>query len=150
MCKFPQPFLTIALLCSMQIVGRSQTNLIVVGKHSAHATRILARYVDAAAPQTSRAVLNSLGLHVVRQSRLIRGLVLLDDGADAGGGHLGLESTAPSTSLLQRIQTLRATGLFAYVQPDYVHTAVLAPNDFRVLDGTLWGLRNTGANGGIP
>ncbi|MDW8343729.1 MAG: S8 family serine peptidase [Verrucomicrobiae bacterium] len=46
------------------------------------------------------------------------------------------------------IQQLRDTGLFEYVEPDYEVRLLAMPNDPRFADGSLWGLHNTGQNGG--
>ena len=50
--------------------------------------------------------------------------------------------------LLSRIQQLEETGLFDYVEPDYLHSSDAAPNDSAFSNGTLWGLRNQGQSGG--
>ena len=42
------------------------------------------------------------------------------------------------------------SGLFAFAEPDYFIHAALTPNDPKFLDGTLWGLHNTGQGGGTP
>jgi subtilisin family serine protease len=47
------------------------------------------------------------------------------------------------------IKLYAQSGLVEFAEPDYlVHAAVTIPNDPRYLDGTLWGLNNTGQNGG--
>ena len=51
--------------------------------------------------------------------------------------------------LQSRIQKLRETGLFDYVEPDYLHFADAVPNDTAFSNGTLWGLRNQGQSGGL-
>lgn len=53
-----------------------------------------------------------------------------------------------ATRLKERIQELRDTGLFEYVEPDYILTASATPADAAFADGRLWGLRNTGQDGG--
>jgi subtilisin family serine protease len=40
------------------------------------------------------------------------------------------------------------SGLVAFAEPDYEGQVAAIPNDPRFLDGTLWGLNNTGQNGG--
>ncbi|MCC5806640.1 MAG: S8 family serine peptidase [Opitutales bacterium] len=37
-----------------------------------------------------------------------------------------------------------------YAEPDYIVRSFAEPNDLRFLDGSLWGLRNTGQNNGVP
>ena len=62
-------------------------------------------------------------------------------------------ATDPETKaqqLIDRIAALRNSGLFAYVEPDYVVKASLTPNDSAFVNGTLWGLRNNGQLGGRP
>jgi hypothetical protein len=45
-------------------------------------------------------------------------------------------------------RNLMASGLFEYVEPDFVIERHSVPNDAAFLDGRLWGLRNNGQNGG--
>ncbi|HLP07349.1 MAG TPA: S8 family serine peptidase, partial [Opitutaceae bacterium] len=47
------------------------------------------------------------------------------------------------------LAALTATGLYDYVEPDYVQYATALPTDTAFADGTLWGLRNTGQGGGV-
>lgn len=51
--------------------------------------------------------------------------------------------------LLQKIQELRDTGLYEYVEPDWQVRALQIPTDSSFTNGDLWGLRNTGQNGGV-
>ncbi len=50
--------------------------------------------------------------------------------------------------LRERIQDLQQSGLFEYVEPDYIVTKSATPTDAAFTDGRLWGLRNTGQKGG--
>lgn len=132
--------------------AQGQTNLVTIGKHRAHPTRILARYLNPAAVQSSRVALNSFGLEIAGQVASVPGLIVLDDAARGHSRKMSLQGVAPALEpekvLLDRIAALQASGLFAYVQPNYVYTASATPNDLRFTDGTLWGLRNTGLRGG--
>ncbi len=56
----------------------------------------------------------------------------------------------PGRSVKEAIARYERTGLFEYVEPDYELHAVATPNDPSYLDGTLWGLHNTGQSGGTP
>ncbi|HLP02364.1 MAG TPA: S8 family peptidase, partial [Opitutaceae bacterium] len=47
------------------------------------------------------------------------------------------------------LAALTATGLYDYVEPDYIQYATALPSDAAFADGTLWGLRNTGQGGGV-
>src|SRR5438477_7994569 len=47
------------------------------------------------------------------------------------------------------IAQFQSSGQVLYAQPDYFYyAAVTTPNDPKYADGTLWGLNNTGQNGG--
>src|SRR6185295_756521 len=48
------------------------------------------------------------------------------------------------------VATYLTSGLVQYAEPDPIVSILATPNDFRYFDGTLWGLNNTGQNGGIP
>ena len=51
------------------------------------------------------------------------------------------------SSLISKYQQ---SGLVEFAEPDYIVHASAAPNDPSYLNGTLWGLNNTGQNGGTP
>ena len=46
------------------------------------------------------------------------------------------------------IAELKASGEFDYVEPDWQVQALQTPSDSAFVDGTLWGLHNTGQSGG--
>ena len=46
------------------------------------------------------------------------------------------------------IAKYQGSGLVEFAEPDYTAMVFAAPNDPKFLDGTLWGLNNTGQNGG--
>jgi subtilisin family serine protease len=50
---------------------------------------------------------------------------------------------AQARELAERIQTLRASGLFEYVEPDRYLELKAVPTDPYLANGTLWGMRNT-------
>ena len=50
--------------------------------------------------------------------------------------------------LLATIKTLKASGLYEYVEPDWTVHLLQTPSDTAFTNGTLWGLQNTGQNGG--
>lgn len=119
-----------------------------------HPTRILARLQSGPQPlggANLAAVLAPLGLEVRRHYKLVPGLVLLDEpgaAAEAGAFANG-DLEARRLRLLERMAALRASGRFLYVEPDYQVRANLEPTDASFVDGTLWGLRNLGINGGV-
>jgi subtilisin family serine protease len=48
------------------------------------------------------------------------------------------------------IAKYQKSGLVEFAEPDYIVHADAVPNDPKFTDGTLWGLNNTGQNGGRP
>jgi len=134
--------------CFAALPSVAQENLIAIGKHKAHPTRIIGKYKDVATIQSSVSTLRALGLSIHRHYSLVPGMVVMDVSGvaqqTASAGNPGVELN----QLLTRIAALRDSGLFEYVQPDYAHTHGLSPSDTRFQDGTLWGLSNTGQDGG--
>jgi subtilisin family serine protease len=47
-----------------------------------------------------------------------------------------------------RLAALQASGLYAYVEPDFIVTTNATPNDPRYASGELWGLHNLGQDAG--
>lgn len=127
----------------------AQTSSVTVGKYQAHPTRIIARYLDSASAALGPVAVDATGLKTARASTLVPGLVVLDE-APAGIGKAALVGPpAPGgQNLLDRIAALQDTGLFAFVEPDYIVRASLEPNDAAFQDGRLWGLKNTGQSNG--
>ena len=62
---------------------------------------------------------------------------------------LALAPAERAQRLQARIAALQATGLFEYVEPDYLRTASLEPTDSAYTDGTPWALHNTGQSNGV-
>ncbi len=62
---------------------------------------------------------------------------------------LAYEIQVRAQRLLDRIAALKASGRFEYVEPDFIRALNAQPTDNTFSDGTLWGLRNTGQNGGV-
>lgn len=140
-------FLVVGIGCTL--LGHAGTEeLVTIGKYRAHESRILAKFKDEISAQRPSVALQSLGLRVSRHYPLVGGLVLLDsttsrlETANVAAGER-------SRALLERIRTLRESGEFAYVEPDYAHFPSVEPTDSKYADGTLWGLRNNGQNGGL-
>ena len=114
-----------------------------------HPTQILARYRDDVVAAKADPLLKVEGLSEKRRFPGLPGLVLLDvrDGVSVGPESLSTE--AQQAALAKRIARLQASGLFRYVEPDFIQTASATPSDASFTDGTLWGLRNRGGSGGV-
>ena len=66
-----------------------------------------------------------------------------------GLGQLHVVRLAPGLKVPEAIRLYRHSGLVEYAEPDYWVHAMTSPNDPIYLAGTLWGLHNTGQNGGV-
>ncbi|WP_269525997.1 S8 family serine peptidase [Coraliomargarita parva] len=109
------------------------------------ATGILVKLKE---PGSDARALNALlaqqGLKVNRAFTRVAGLQLLEK-----GGSESSRALEPA-GLVSRMKALKASGLFEYVEPDWVVQLLQSPTDTAYVDGVLWGLRNTGQNGGLP
>src|SRR5690606_3505975 len=80
-------------------------------------------------------------------------VIEFDEPTAAGAAAQAAGSTAAAVDsaarLAARIEALRASGNYEYVEPDYLVFGDAVPNDTAFTNGTLWGLRNTGQNGGV-
>jgi subtilisin family serine protease len=76
----------------------------------------------------------------------VKGLALLEKAAAAVGAGTAL-MTGPEIE--KAIQELQKSGDFEYVEPDWIVTVSQTPADTAFADGRLWGLRNTGQDGGV-
>ena len=126
------------------LAGQAEEAAIDLDGMRVHPTRILAKYKAQTTAQSVAPSLAATGLRVKRAFARDPGLVLLD----SAGGPVPASTTAPADQLRARLQQLRATGLFEYVEPDLQRSWALTPTDTFFQDGTLWGLRNTGQAAG--
>lgn len=119
-----------------------------IGGRKVHPTRLLARVAQGARRTDANPLLQSLNL-VVSHIYDHGNLVLLDS-ADGRTPDIRRadEAAARGDEQVRRIKALEKSGLFEFVEPDWIVQASVDPTDSAYLDGTLWGLRNTGASGG--
>jgi subtilisin family serine protease len=93
---------------------------------------------------TAQEYLDSLensGLSRKKSYQLVPGLQILEP-------KVGINKVTDHASLRIAAKELMATGLYEYVEPDHLVYVQQLPDDARFTDGTLWGLRNNGQNGG--
>jgi subtilisin family serine protease len=119
--------------------------------HKASATSLLARLKDpgnVAMIKQADQILAQQGFQ--KQAgfnvKLVKGLVRIELAAGAAANAMNADDLA------NHIRQLKASGAFHYVEPDWIVTVSQAPplpTDTGFSDGTLWGLRNTGQNGGV-
>jgi len=106
-----------------------------------HPTRLLAKYAKGTGPQAVAAALERQGMRIRKHMTTVPNLMILEAAPAA--------RAAGAQDLHANMRALRASGLFEYVEPDYRVQANLVPNDAAFTDGRLWGLLNTGQNGGV-
>ena len=128
----------------------AQTNQAALGGEQFHPTRILAKFRAGEQALAGKAsALGQQGFKIQRQFTLLPGLAVLDlQDANQAKAAQALPPGEQAKQLQARIAALRASGLFEYVEPDYVRTASLEPTDTAYTNGTLWALHNIGQNGG--
>lgn len=147
---------TFLILC---IIANAQVDSpwISLNGSDVHPTRILARLNNQSqgAVKTARtlSVLQESGSIVSRQYAGIPGLVLLDvavnNTAPKAGYQPNVNKEQQAEELQDRINVLRNSGLFQYVEPNFIRRINRDASDPAYADGRLWGLKNTGQNGGV-
>lgn len=89
------------------------------------------------------------GLQVERRYENFPGLVKISYQDLVTKNSSGSKSKSfTAAKMKQAMQKLRASGLFEYVEPDWIVTTQQTPTDSAFTDGSLWGLRNTGQDSG--
>lgn len=89
--------------------------------------------------RVDRAVLD--GFHATRRSEVLRSFENL--------GRLQVVRVPRGETVQSLITKYQQSGLVDFAEPDHsVRMAATVPNDPKFLDGTLWGLNNTGQNAG--
>src|SRR5439155_22399602 len=138
----PNPLRMVLLLitwCLSWVTLKAQTNYITLGTYTAHPTRILAKFKDGAQSSLSAETVRQIGSRVHRRYKLVPGLAVLEEADTVARAAASVNDEATRRSrLLTRIEALRKSGLFEYVEPDYIVHADLAPTDQAFVDGTLW------------
>jgi len=106
------------------------------------------RIVAVLASHTTAKDLSGLQEKVSRRFKHLPHCVVLE--SRDGKGTAVLPGKQRGKLLSRRIARLKATGLFAVVEPDWVVKVQATPSDAAFADGRLWGLHNTGQSGGTP
>ncbi len=133
-------------LCALPCVASAQdTNLVWLAGREVHPTRILVKFKAEVPEQAHGAMVQSEGMRVRRHYRTDPRLMCLDEAQPGRATSLTVEQR--TEALRNRMEALRRTGKFEYVEPDYVVRPTLQPSDEAFQDGTLWGLRNTARPG---
>lgn len=93
--------------------------------------------------------LGQMGLKVTFQSRLVPGLLVMERAIGRGARPAATPPGDPSADLQQLITSLRDTGFFESIEPDYLLKSSGIPAETSLSGGDLWGLSNLGNLGGL-
>ena len=129
--------LGLALLLFVQLIGWSQDAVTRVSISTApfREDRILIK------PRPGAATNTLADLHRRSKTSVVQTF--------SGMGNLQILRLPVGETVWDLIHKYEASGLVEYAEPDYVvRIAATIPNDPSYLDGTLWGLDNTGQSGG--
>lgn len=149
----PLHFILIANLITGSL--SASTDWIQFEGRDAHPTRILAELAvggDQIQAQSDIGTLAaSWGMEARQPFKHSPELVVFDyaPASSSPRGIKALREPMDSSTLKERIAALQATGLYAFVEPDYRMTIGRVPSDQGLSNGELWGLRNTGQAGGV-
>jgi hypothetical protein len=127
-------------------IATAQLQTVQIGENKASATGVLAKLKNPG--RVAKAVnptLANLGLQSDPEftCEIVPGLthVVINPGVR--------KAAINDVDVLRICKDLMASGLYDYVEPDFILTALQStPTDTAYADGTLWGIRNTGAGGG--
>ncbi len=124
----------------------------LVGGQAAHPTRLLVRFREEVPEAERHDLLASTKLKLLHRDSMVPTAAVLDTSEPAA---LSAALETPDdpfkrgAALEAQIRTLRDSGRFAYVEPDYELYICRTPDDEAFKDGSLWGLQNTGQQGGV-
>lgn len=140
-------FLAAALLLLVPRAG-AQQGYVQVGEHKAAADGFLAKLKQpgvqtASVNQQQALAADGLALDPTFRCDLVPGLVRIRP-----DGRRRTAAFSTQDDLLLQAKELMDTGLYEYVEPDWILTTRQLPTDASFVDGSLWGIRNTGAGGG--
>ncbi len=129
----------------------SRRHYVLIGETKAHPSRLLAKFSRSAQLVPAERVLAKIHYEPFRTPLNKAGVLVLEAAGRVDQMPiLGREDAiARGRVLQQKIEELRSSGQFEYVEPDYVVSTDLLPADEAFTNQTLWGLRNEGQNGGI-
>src|SRR5438552_3616526 len=104
-----------------------------------HPTRLIAKLKEGNANRVASLVSNH-GLSIIKRFSHSPGLVVLDESAATAKAQANSTPQDRKSKLLGSLKALRESGLFEFVEPDYLLSANVVPSDSAYQNGTLWGL----------
>src|SRR5881296_2071086 len=130
MCK-ARVFWLVCLWSTVCLVQAADADKwITLDNHQVHPTRVLAKFNGGARATLSAETARQTGSKVHKRYTLVPGLAVLEESGNVALANVpaGDEQTK-RTRLLNRIDALKKSGLFEYVEPDYIVHAYLTPDD---------------------
>jgi len=103
---------------------------------------------------TNLQILAADGCVVIKSYKMIPSLyqvsIINEADAKAVKNNKQLSKKDKGTLLINSMKKMMASGNYEYVEPDWIININDRPTDTAFTDGSLWGLENTGQNGGVP
>ncbi len=140
--------MSFALFAAGAAFAQTTNEWVKINGHDVHPTRLIVKFKDEVSGSTKETRARQFGEKVKKNFKLMPRVAVLDE----DGSRPGLAANAESrrSRLQGRIDALKQSGQFEYVEPDYIVQALLEPTDQAFTNGTLWGLRNIGVLAGVP
>ncbi|MDB4713043.1 S8 family serine peptidase, partial [bacterium] len=126
----------------VRLVGPDNTAFIDYGNGKVNGDYLLVRLREDIVQARFNRIIEKNGLKVAREFTLVSGLKTLFMPKIA-------RNENRLQSLLATKRDLEESGIFRYVELDYVNEPFAKVTDSAFVDGTLWGLENVGQDGGL-
>ena len=128
------------------LVAKLPKGTVIYHGQPAHPSRVMARVKAGTSLADLRAALEGIGAQLANEPNALNGLgwVAIDLPA-AEGERSALDG---EMQLMTGLKALQSTDAFESTEPDYVLTRAGDPIEEGYVNGWLWGLNNTGQNGG--
>lgn len=144
--------MVVSIACMSTLLGQDASPWIQYNGSEVNHQRVLVRFADPSMSQDKflpSDLLAEAGLSVVYRMETVAGLVILENTAGKLKPRAGYKPNkdALAKELDARINLLRDSGLFTYVEPDFIWHPTAEATDPAYVDGRLWGLRNSGEPG---
>ena len=139
------------LLAGLSFTANADSRWVSIDGKDAHPSQVLAK-LNLEARNNAEAlgrVLGENGVAIETRFKIVPGLILLATEEEKLSGIQSIDSyqnsgNTKTPSIPDLIDSLNASGLFEYVEPNYVSKIAVEATDASYEDNTLWGLRNLG------
>jgi subtilisin family serine protease len=108
-----------------------------------HPSRVMVRVREGVSEDALKAAMENVGASAVSDPNPARWLTV-----DLPDPSIEMEAAGGESLLLSGMKALQASGVLEAVEPDFLVSRTVAPNDQGLTQGWLWGLQNAGQDGG--